>query len=346
MTLDSSGKISGKTDATGDFNLTIKVTDTSSPSKTATKSFTLKIASSDNSDLIITTNSLFAGTTGIYYLRVLNASGGQTPYTWSLESGSLPTGLTLDSNGRISGKADSVGDYNLTVKVTDTSSPQKTATKTFTLKVIPACEKLSGSGSIGIVLVARNPDPTSNYICSNSKEWDTGDFPFGSDPDWYSVVNNFSSFLDSFPPFTSADFSLYRSNVFSNPNVCEGISETVYIMPCSGTEFRSNAFSEAHKVFLAYDLPIGGLAHELGHSFAGLCDEYVRAGRPQSTSCANCCADCPSSCPHFSACYEGCDYQTTGLYRDTENSIMRSCYSVGCSFGPVNTAIINQKLGK
>jgi len=50
----------------------------------------------------ITTVSLPGGVTGIGYSETLNASG-TPPITWSLDSGSLPNGLTLAANGTISG---------------------------------------------------------------------------------------------------------------------------------------------------------------------------------------------------------------------------------------------------
>src|SRR5258708_9662896 len=55
--------------------------------------------------LAITTSSLPAGQTGAAYQATLAASGGTTPYSWSLASGSLPGGLALNAgSGAISGK--------------------------------------------------------------------------------------------------------------------------------------------------------------------------------------------------------------------------------------------------
>ena len=46
--------------------------------------------------LSITTASLAGGTVGVAYSATLTASGGTAPYTWSIASGSLPDGLTLN----------------------------------------------------------------------------------------------------------------------------------------------------------------------------------------------------------------------------------------------------------
>jgi hypothetical protein len=50
---------------------------------------------------------------------MLAATGGTTPYTWSLSSGTLPAGLTLSAAGVISGTPTTPGTYTITVKVTD-----------------------------------------------------------------------------------------------------------------------------------------------------------------------------------------------------------------------------------
>jgi hypothetical protein len=54
--------------------------------------------------LHITSLSLPSGTVGVPYTGYLSADGGKPPYTWSIYSGYLPGGLTLDpSTGAISG---------------------------------------------------------------------------------------------------------------------------------------------------------------------------------------------------------------------------------------------------
>ncbi len=60
---------------------------------------------------------------------MLIASGGQTPYTWTLTNGTLPPGLSLQSNGIVSGTPTLVSGltypatYNFTATVTDSQTP-------------------------------------------------------------------------------------------------------------------------------------------------------------------------------------------------------------------------------
>ena len=84
--------------------------------------------------LVITTSSLPAGTVGTPYNAALAATGGSTPYTWSLAAGRLPRGLSLaPSTGVISGTPTKRETITLTVRVTDSNSA--TATKVLGIRI-------------------------------------------------------------------------------------------------------------------------------------------------------------------------------------------------------------------
>jgi hypothetical protein len=70
------------------------------------------------------------------YLAAIGAIGGEPPYAFSLVSGSLPTGLTLNANGTITGTpTGSLVTSTFTVKVTDAADPAQSATKQFAITV-------------------------------------------------------------------------------------------------------------------------------------------------------------------------------------------------------------------
>jgi hypothetical protein len=84
--------------------------------------------------LNISTKSLKAGTHTKSYNVTLAATGGKKPYNWSLLSGTLPAGLSLNgSTGAITGVPTEIGTFHPTFKVTDPLGGQ--AQKTFTLTI-------------------------------------------------------------------------------------------------------------------------------------------------------------------------------------------------------------------
>jgi hypothetical protein len=74
------------------------------------------------------------GSTGVPYSLTLAATGGSPAYTWALESGVLPLGMSLaPSTGILSGTTQVTGVYTFTIRITDSVSA--TATKLFTLAI-------------------------------------------------------------------------------------------------------------------------------------------------------------------------------------------------------------------
>ncbi len=68
----------------------------------------------------------------------LSATGGAPPYTWSLNYGSLPSGLSLNpATGKISGIPDAAVDLAFTLQVTDSASATGTAGCSLTILAAP-----------------------------------------------------------------------------------------------------------------------------------------------------------------------------------------------------------------
>ena len=81
---------------------------------------TIAYTQSFPSTLIITTESLDRGLAGVPYAKDLWAFGGSATRAWSVISGNLPPGLTLDpASGLISGTPTALGVYSLSVQVRD-----------------------------------------------------------------------------------------------------------------------------------------------------------------------------------------------------------------------------------
>lgn len=116
LSLAASGLISGTPSATGTFIFIVRVID--SKAQSATSQVTLVVAP----PLSITTTALPNGAVGAAYSQTLAATGGTPPYTWTLKTGALPTGLALSATGSITGKPSAAGTFIFTVQVTDSLS--------------------------------------------------------------------------------------------------------------------------------------------------------------------------------------------------------------------------------
>lgn len=131
----SAGTISGTPTVVGTSNFTVQVRDSTTPTaQTATKPLSLTVLSAP---LVITTFALPGDQQGIPYAAMFGASGGTVPYTWSISSGALPLGLTLNpSTGAISGNPSTSGTSTFNVTVTDSTTPtQQTTTAGFSITI-------------------------------------------------------------------------------------------------------------------------------------------------------------------------------------------------------------------
>ena len=123
LTLSSRGVISGTPTTAATTSFTVAIKDSSATPLTATANFSLTV----QTGLSVTSLSPPAGTVGVAYSTTLAATGGVTPYAWSVASGNLPAGLSLSSAGVISGTPTTSGSSTFTVQVADSESTPQTA---------------------------------------------------------------------------------------------------------------------------------------------------------------------------------------------------------------------------
>ena len=136
-------------DATTTTTVTVQVTVTDANGTSASLSFTITVTSTTTT-LTITTTSLPNGTVGASYSATLQSSGGTSPITWSISSGSLPSWASLNSStGAITGTPGATGTASFTVAATDSSTPTpQTASQSLSITVNAAQACGSGNESI------------------------------------------------------------------------------------------------------------------------------------------------------------------------------------------------------
>jgi hypothetical protein len=126
----SSGAIAGTSTSAGTYNFTMQAQDVNA--NVATRQMTIVV--NPPPPVVIGTASLTAGVQNVAYNATLSASGGVPPYTWSVTSGALPTGLSLDPNaGTITGTPSATGLSTFTVQAQDSVS--STGTKALSIVV-------------------------------------------------------------------------------------------------------------------------------------------------------------------------------------------------------------------
>jgi len=160
LIMNSSGLISGTpsgSNVTANFTVTVSDQSTGTPPATGLKALSIHIAPAPV--LSITTTSLKNGTTNIAYSDAVVTTGGVAPVTFSITSGALPHGLSLNANtGAITGTPDTTannfGTFNFTVQATDKAIPPQTPSKALSITIMPPALSITNTnlpgGQVGI----------------------------------------------------------------------------------------------------------------------------------------------------------------------------------------------------
>jgi hypothetical protein len=148
LTLAANGVLSGTPTQTGSFPITVKATDSNGCSGTGA-TYTLTITCQT---VTVTNPAVNSGVAGSAFSQSFTQSGGIGATTFSLASGSLPAGLTLASNGTLSGTPTQTGSFTITVKATDSNGCNGTGasyTLTISCQTITVTNPAASTGVAG-----------------------------------------------------------------------------------------------------------------------------------------------------------------------------------------------------
>lgn len=105
------------------------------------------VTSGSGSKPAVSGEELLDGIIGASYTENFQAQGGTAPYTWSVISGNLPSGLTLNtSTGNLTGVPNTAGTYTFTVQAKDATG----STGVATFQIVVAAPT-TGAGNYGFV---------------------------------------------------------------------------------------------------------------------------------------------------------------------------------------------------
>jgi outer membrane autotransporter protein len=150
LSLSPTGVLSGTPVSGGPFTFTVHVLDKAT--QTADQTFHLTV---NGPTIAITPPTLPGGIVGHAYSQTLSASGGVAPYSYTVTSGALPSGITLSPAGALSGTPTAANSFNFSVTATDSHNFQTVQTYSVTVGqpapiVVNSSESVNANGSVTI----------------------------------------------------------------------------------------------------------------------------------------------------------------------------------------------------
>ena len=137
------------------------------------------------------------GEVGVAYAPVvLSATGGVQPYAWSVVAGALPSGLTIGSDGTVSGTPTSAGTFNFTIQAADSGNSTATIPGSVPIaaalaaSLIPACATQC-SVELGCVSVCGAFGAQSGGVGPYSYALTSGQLPAGTSLSGLTLTGTF-----------------------------------------------------------------------------------------------------------------------------------------------------------
>src|SRR5678815_5589245 len=130
VTLSTAGLLSGTPTTAGTSSFTVATTDVNGC--TGSQAYSLTIACPT---ITLSPSTLPSGQVAVAYSQTITASGGTSPYTFSVTSGALPAGVTLTAAGLLSGTPTLAQTASFTLRATDARGC--TGTRAYSVTIAP-----------------------------------------------------------------------------------------------------------------------------------------------------------------------------------------------------------------
>ena len=132
LTLAADGTLSGTPSAIGTSNFTVTVSDSATPVVTDSNAYSITIAPEP---LVVNKANPASVVVGTPYSHSFTATGGTGEKTFAVTTGTLPEGLALAPDGKLSGTPTKIQTCTFTVTVTDSAAPVVSASNEYTLAI-------------------------------------------------------------------------------------------------------------------------------------------------------------------------------------------------------------------
>jgi hypothetical protein len=241
--LASNGNISGTPTVQGQFIFTVTATDVNLCVGSREYSFTV-----DCPTITITPTTLPDDSVGKSYSQIITANGGSSPYSFTIISGNLPDGLTLNSSGSISGTLSKAGTFNFTINTIDANDCA--VIRVYTVSVlqpteiveVPIVEKWNlVSNPVGVVNDSVSilfPGATSNAYNYTASEYQMSERLINGSGYWMKFASPETALVKGRPRYEDTIDVMDGWNIIGS--LTRGIS--VSTITGVGTSIKSNFF--------------------------------------------------------------------------------------------------------
>ena len=261
MTASASGLISGTPTSTGNYSFYATVTDNAGHSYKTSYSLTVN-NSSAASGFAIVTPPPFGLSVGIGNDIGLSTNGSST-YTWSLQAGSLPPGMTLSPDGTISGAGSAPGTFNFTIRATDNTNSGNFADCQYSVVIAPM--QLNFQSGVPPVATLGVPYSYQFSMAGGTPPYTFATTPLEPLPPGLTMSSNG---LLSGTPAQNGTFPVYVSVTDSHGYTGWAANEFAVVVPGQNVPPSSYPF-QTHdgSVGVAYSTSSGSYSYPLDYSF-------------------------------------------------------------------------------
>ena len=280
----SGAVISGTPTTSNGSGTSITITATDANLCSSSKVYTLKICPT----MSITPASMPAATVGTLYAQTVNATGGASPYTYTITSGTLPAWVTLNaSTGVLTGTPNNTASATFTVTATDANfcTWPRTYTITPTCPTITVTPNTLAFGTVGSAYTQATAFSASGL--TSGYNWTASGVPAGMTFDATNkILTGTPTTAGLYGIVVTATDSTYTScsgNVTISFRVCPVITLTNTMTAATvGTAYSRTITSTGGTSGYTYSVTSGALPAGLNLSSGG-----VVSGTPTSNVTAN-----------------------------------------------------------